>query len=35
MAVNSLFVHDWDGDDRFDIGDSGAVEIDITEWLHG
>jgi hypothetical protein len=25
----SLFVHDWDGDDRSDIGDSGAVEIDI------
>ena len=26
----SLFVHDWDGDDRSDIGDSGAVEIDIA-----
>lgn len=27
----SLFVHDWDGDDRSDIGDSGAIEIDIRE----
>ena len=27
----SLFVHDWDGDDRSDIGKSGAVEIDIQE----
>ena len=27
----SLFVHDWDGDDRSDIGKSGAVEIDIRE----
>ena len=33
----SLFVHDWDGDDRSDIGDSGAVEIDISivaTWLN-
>ncbi len=27
----SLFIHDWDGDQRSDIGKSGAVEIDIRD----